>query len=192
MSDAAFHRENDTGDERTADASVIRRLSGADAAARVSELSAILIDCVQGGASVSFMAPLTRERADAFWRGVAEGVAKGERTLFVAEEPSGEMLGTVQLILRQPENQPHRGEVAKMLVRRSARRRGIGERLMRAAEDAALASGKTLLVLDTASADAERLYARLGWSRVGVIPDFALMPDGAMCSTTVFYKSLRR
>jgi GNAT superfamily N-acetyltransferase len=192
MSDAAFHRENDTGDERTADASVIRRLSGADAAARVSELSAILIDCVQGGASVSFMAPLTRERADAFWRGVAEGVATGERALFVAEEPSGEMLGTVQLILRQPENQPHRGEVAKMLVRRSARRRGIGERLMRAAEDAALASGKTLLVLDTASADAERLYARLGWSRVGVIPDFALMPDGAMCSTTVFYKSLRR
>jgi GNAT superfamily N-acetyltransferase len=192
MSDAAFHRENDTGDERTADSSVIRRLSGADAAARVSELSAILIDCVQGGASVSFMAPLTRERADAFWRGVAEGVATGERALFVAEEPSGEMLGTVQLILRQPENQPHRGEVAKMLVRRSARRRGIGERLMRAAEDAALASGKTLLVLDTASADAERLYARLGWSRVGVIPDFALMPDGAMCSTTVFYKSLRR
>jgi GNAT superfamily N-acetyltransferase len=147
---------------------------------------------VQGGASVSFMAPLTRERADAFWRGVAEGVATGERTLFVAQEPSGEMLGTVQLILRQPENQPHRGEVAKMLVRRSARRRGVGERLMRAAEDAALALDKTLLVLDTASADAERLYARLGWSKVGVIPDFALMPDGAMCSTTVFYKALRR
>ena len=192
MSGAAFHRESDTGDERAADSCVVRRLSGADAAARVSELSAILIDCVQGGASVSFMAPLTRERADVFWRGVAEGVATGERTLFVAEEPSGEMLGTVQLILRQPENQPHRGEVAKMLVRRSARRRGIGERLMRAAEDAALAAGKTLLVLDTASADAERLYARLGWTKVGVIPDFALMPDGAMCSTTVFYKSLRR
>jgi len=192
MSGAAFHRESDTGDERAADSCVVRRLSGADAAARVSELSAILIDCVQGGASVSFMAPLTRERADVFWRGVAEGVATGERTLFVAEERSGEMLGTVQLILRQPENQPHRGEVAKMLVRRSARRRGIGERLMRAAEDAALAAGKTLLVLDTASADAERLYARLGWTKVGVIPDFALMPDGAMCSTTVFYKSLRR
>jgi GNAT superfamily N-acetyltransferase len=178
--------------DRTDDACVIRVLSDAEASTRVSELSDILIDCVDGGASVSFMAPLTRERADAFWRGVTDGVALGERTLLVAEDAAdGTMLGTVQLILRQPENQPHRAEVAKMLVRRSARRRGLGSRLMRAVEEAALAAGKTLLVLDTVTgADGERLYARMGWSKVGVIPDYALMPDGAPCATTVFYKSL--
>ena len=174
------------------DSIVIRRLSPAEARERVPELSAILIDCVDGGASVSFMAPLTRERADAFWREVAAGVAADDRTLLVAEDvESRALLGTVQLVLRQPENQPHRAEVAKMLVRRSARRRGLGARLMQAVEQAAIEHGKWLLVLDTVTgADGERLYPRLGWERVGVVPDYALMPDGRMCSTTIFYRRL--
>jgi len=150
------------------------------------------MDCVEGGASVSFMTPLTRERADAFWRGVAEGVAAGDRLLLVAEDrSSGDIVGTVQVVLAVPENQSHRGDVAKMLVRRSARRQGLGARLIRAAEEAALTAGKTLLVLDTVTGgDAERLYERLGWTRVGVVPDYALWPDGRPCDTTFFYKRL--
>jgi GNAT superfamily N-acetyltransferase len=156
------------------------------------ELSAVLIDCVEGGASVSFMAPLTRERADGFWGRVADGVEAGARILIVAEDlTTGEIVGTVQLLLDLPENQPHRADVAKMLVRRSARRRGLGARLMRAAEDAARAAGRTLLVLDTVTgADAERLYQRLGWTKVGVVPGYALWPDGRPCDTTIFYRTL--
>ncbi len=158
----------------------------------MAELSAVLIDCVDGGASVSFMAPLAPERARAFWGHVAEGVAAGDRLLLAAEdEASGSLLGTVQVVYAVPENQPHRGDVAKMLVRRSARRRGVGEHLMRAAEQAALAAGRTVLVLDTVTgSDAERLYTRLGWTRVGVVPDYALWPDGRLCDTTFFYKRL--
>jgi GNAT superfamily N-acetyltransferase len=150
------------------------------------------MDCVEDGASVSFMAPLTRERADAFWRAVADGVAADDRLLLIAEDrSSGEIVGTVQVVFAVPENQPHRGDVAKMLVRRSARRQGLGARLMRAAEEAALTAGRTLLVLDTVTgADAERLYQRLGWTRVGVVPDYALWPDGRRCDTTFFYKRL--
>jgi len=157
--------------------------------AEVHALADLLIDCVEGGASVSFMLPITRERALAFWRKVADGVARGERVLLVAEDAEG-LLGTVQVVLDQPENQPHRGEVSKMLVFRRARRRGIGALLMQAAEDAARAHRKTLLVLDTSSAEAERLYARMGWQRVGVIPGFALLPEGEPCSTTFFYLAL--
>ena len=172
----------------------VRLLPAAEAVDRVAELSAVLIDCVQGGASVSFMAPLTRERADAFWRGVAEGVAAGDRLLLVAEgRPDGEIVGTVQVVFAVPENQPHRADVAKMLVHRAARRQGLGARLMRAAEEAALAAERTLLVLDTVTGgDAERFYARLGWTRVGVVPDYALWPDGRLCDTTFFYKRLSR
>jgi GNAT superfamily N-acetyltransferase len=171
----------------------VRPLDAAEAAARVPELSAVLIDCVEGGASVSFMAPMTRARADAFWRGVADGVAAGDRVLLVAEPTTGgAIVGTVQVVHAWPENQPHRADVAKMLVHRAARRRGVGERLMRAAEDAARAAGRTLLVLDTVTGSAaERLYARLGWVRVGVVPNFALFPDGRPCDTTFFYKDLR-
>ena len=151
-------------------------------------LADILVDCVAGGASVSFMSPLTRERAASFWRKVADGVEKGERLLVVAED-AGDVVGTVQVVLSLPENQPHRGDVAKMLVRSDARRRGVGAALLRTAEDAARAAGRTLLVLDTVTGgDAERLYARLGWTRVGDIPDYALFPDGRLCSTTVFFK----
>lgn len=171
----------------------LRSLSPGEAAEQVGALSAVLIDCVEGGASVSFMAPLTRERADAFWTGVAEGVAAGERILLVAQEPeSSRILGTVQVILRQPENQPHRADIAKMLVHRTARRRGVGASLMRAAEAAALAAGKSVLVLDTVTGSAaERLYTRLGWVRAGIIPNYALWPQGGFCDTTVFYKQLK-
>ena len=173
-------------------AAIVRALGPEEAHARVPDLAAVLLDCVEGGASVSFMAPLTREKAECFWRGVADGVAAGDRILLAAEEPTtGETLGTVQVLFVWPENQPHRADVAKMLVRRSARRRGLGEALMRGAEEAARAAGRTLLVLDTVTgSDAERLYARLGWNRVGVVPRYALMPDGRPCDTTFFYKDL--
>jgi GNAT superfamily N-acetyltransferase len=169
-------------------ASAVRRLHALDDA-QIDELADVLIDCVEGGASVSFMHPLARERAVAFWRRVAHGVATGERALLVAEDAGG-VCGTVQLVLDQPENQPHRAELSKMLVHRRARRRGLGAALMRAAEATALECGKTLLVLDTASADAERLYERQGWVRVGVIPDFALLPHGGLCATTLYYRNL--
>jgi ribosomal protein S18 acetylase RimI-like enzyme len=154
-------------------------------------LADVLIDCVEGGASVSFMAPLPREKAEAFWHGVADGVGRGERTLMVAEDTAtGGAVGTVQVVFGQPENQPHRADVAKMLVMRSARNRGIGAMLMAAAEAAARASGRTLLVLDTGSDEAKRLYERMGWTRVGEIPGYALWPDGRPCATTYYYKSL--
>ena len=165
-----------------------RRLHSLDDA-RIDELADVLIDCVEGGASVSFMHPLRRDRAVAFWRRVAQGVAAGERALLVAEDARG-VCGTVQLVLEQPENQPHRAELSKMLVHRRARRRGLGAALMQAAEAAARECGKTLLVLDTASADAERLYERMGWERVGVIPGYALLPQGGLCGTTVYYRNL--
>jgi GNAT superfamily N-acetyltransferase len=168
----------------------IRRLHAVDAA-QIEELAAVLIDCVEGGASVSFMAPLTRDRAFAFWRKVANGVAAGERALLVAEDAEG-ICGTVQLVLDVPENQPHRADLCKMLVHRRARRHGLGAALLRAAESMALDCGRDLLVLDAVTdGDAARLYARHGWVRVGDIPRFALMPDGAPCSTTYFYRDLR-
>jgi GNAT superfamily N-acetyltransferase len=168
----------------------IRALGPAEAAAAVPALSEVLIDCVARGASVSFMWPLDRREADAFWRGVADGVAAGERILLAAFE-DGELAGTVQVIAAPQPNQPHRADIAKMLVRGASRRKGLGEALMGAAEAAAGGWGKTLLVLDTVTGgDAERLYTRLGWERVGVIPDYALFPDGRPCATTVFYRRL--
>lgn len=157
--------------------------------AQLQQLAQLLIDCVDGGASVSFMHPLPMADALAFWRSVADGVAKGERALLVTEDARG-IVGTVQVLLDMPPNQPHRGDVLKMLVHRRARRQGLGAALMQAAEEAARGSGKTLLVLDTASAEAERLYARLGWVRSGVIPGYALLPHGGLCDTTYFYRVL--
>lgn len=167
----------------------VRRVNALDEA-DLDGLADVLIDCVDGGASVSFMHPLARERAVAFWRHVGRGVAAGERALLVAEDAEG-LCGTVQLVLAQPENQPHRAELAKMLVRSRARRQGLGAALVRAAEATARECGKTLLVLDAVTGgDAERLYERLGWRRVGVIPGYALMPRGGFCSTTLFYREL--
>jgi GNAT superfamily N-acetyltransferase len=166
----------------------VRRL-GSVSDAQMDALAKVLVDCVAGGASVSFMDPLGHERALGFWRGVAAEVASGDRALLVAED-GGQVIGTVQLVLAQPENQPHRADLSKMLVHRSARRRGVGEALLREAERVALDSGKTLLVLDTASPDAERLYTRLGWVACGSVPDFALLPHGGLCATTFYYRRL--
>jgi len=167
----------------------LRRLHTVDTA-QIGQLSDVLIDCVDGGASVSFMHPLSRDRAEAFWRHVASGVAAGQRALVVAEDAQG-VCGTVQLVFDLPENQPHRADVSKMLVHRRARRQGLGAALMRAAEATARDCGKNLLVLDAVTdGDAARLYERLGWVRVGVIPGYALWPGGGLCSTTVYYRQL--
>ena len=156
----------------------------------IEELAGVLVDCVEAGASVSFMHPMSRDRAMAFWHRIAQGVIAGERALLVAEDAHG-VCGTVQLVLDQPENQPHRADLSKMLVHRRARRRGLGAALMRAAEITARDCGKTLLVLDTVTGgEAERLYVRLGWERVGVIPGYALLPQGGLCDTTVYYRNL--
>jgi GNAT superfamily N-acetyltransferase len=173
----------------TAPARTLRRLHVVDDA-QIAELADVLIDCVEGGASVSFMFPLSRERAEAFWRRVAQDVTANKRALLVAEDARG-ICGTVQLVFDLPENQPHRADLAKMLVRRRARRQGLGAALMRAAEETARQCGKTLLVLDAVTGgDAARLYERLGWVRVGDIPDFALFPRGGFCSTTFYYRNL--
>ncbi|WP_082516934.1 GNAT family N-acetyltransferase [Acidovorax sp. Leaf78] len=192
MTDATLSPSTSTAQAAiAADASsiTIRRLGANEAAACAEALAEVLIDCVQGGASVSFMWPLPHDKALAFWCGVADGVARNERVLLVAEDAEGIIVGTVQLITAMPDNQPHRADVAKMLVHRKARRQGVAQRLMAAVDDAARDAGKTVLVLDTVTGgDAERLYERAGWQRVGVVPDYALMPDGAFCGTTFFCK----
>jgi len=152
-------------------------------------LARVLMDCVEGGASVSFMSPLSEERAVAFWSQVAAAVADGQRMVLVASDHHG-IVGTVQLILEQPENQPHRADLAKLLVHRRARRQGVGVRLMRSAEALATKAGKSLLVLDTADQGAEQLYSGLGWVRCGVVPGYALLPQGGFCDTTFFYRKL--
>ncbi|KWE93928.1 acetyltransferase [Burkholderia ubonensis] len=169
----------------------IRRVSGDEVTAYIDALSDVLIDCVEGGASVSFMSPISRDTAARFWRQVADDVMRGERILLVAQRADGRVVGTVQLITALPENQPHRADVAKMLVHRDARRQGVGARLMAAADDAARAAGKAVLALDTVTgSDAARLYERAGWQRVGDVPNYALMPDGRYCATTFFHKQL--
>lgn len=156
----------------------------------VCALADVLLDCVEGGASVGFMLPLTRERAVSFWRRVSSGVDAGLRALLVAEDAQG-ICGTVQLSFDLPENQPHRADLCKMLVHRRVRRRGVGAALLRAAEATAVECGRTTLVLDAVTdGDAARMYERLGWVRVGDIPRYALMPEGGFCSTTVFYRDL--
>jgi len=156
----------------------------------VAELADVLLDCIDGGAGVSFLHPLAPDKAQGFWRTVATDVAAGARALLVAEDELG-IVGTVQLVLAQPENQPHRADLSKMLVHRRGRRRGLGQRLLAAAEQTARDCGKTLLVLDTnTGSDAERLYERAGWIRVGEIPGFSVQPRGGLRTTTVFYKTL--
>jgi GNAT superfamily N-acetyltransferase len=167
----------------------IRRLTRLDEK-EIAQLADVLVDCVEGGASVSFMLPLSAERAASFWRGLSDDVAQGGRVLLVAEDEEG-IVGTVQLVFATPENQPHRADIAKMLVHRRGRRRGVGARLMQAAEQAAIAAGRTVLVLDTVTgSDAERLYRRLGWTRVGEVPDYALWPQGGLCPTTFYCRNL--
>ena len=156
----------------------------------LAELAEVLVDCVAGGASVSFMPPFEHEDGKAFFTKIAGEVARGEAALLVARL-DGRIVGTVQLALATPPNQPHRADIRKLLVHRSVRGRGIGLALMTAVEEAARARGRTLLVLDTALGDnAERLYTRAGWTRVGVIPGYALFPDGRPCDTVYFWKKL--
>jgi GNAT superfamily N-acetyltransferase len=169
----------------------IRRLDAPGIRARAAELAAVLLDCVEGGASVSFMSGLSGEKAERFWLDVADRAEGDGRAVIAAiRDSDGKVVGTVQMIPALTENQPHRADVAKMLVLRAERRRGLGAALMRAAEAAAVEAGKTLLTLDTASDDAERVYASLGWTRVGVIPNYALNPDGSFCDTVIFFKRI--
>lgn len=158
---------------------------------QLGQLCDVLIDCVEGGDSIGFMLPMTRAKAEQFWRLAVASAARGKRAILAAEDVSGAIVGTVSVVWAQAENQPHRAEIAKMQVHRRARRQGVGAKLLAEAERIAAAARRTVLVLDTASSDAERLYRRSGWQLCGVIPDYALMPDGALCKTTVFYKILQ-
>jgi GNAT superfamily N-acetyltransferase len=167
----------------------IRILDARETRDMLPDLAAILTDCVRGGASVSFMKPFGTEEALAWWAGIAEAVARGEVTLLGAWDAHG-LAGTAQLWPSDKPNQPHRADVAKVLVHRRARNRGLGGALMQAIEQEARRRGLTLLTLDTASGAAERVYARCGWIRVGTIPDYALWPDGGLCDTVIYYKSL--
>jgi GNAT superfamily N-acetyltransferase len=174
-----------------ADPIEIRRLAGAELHAQLDGLAAVLADCVAGGASVSYLAPFSHEQARAAFDAFAVEVEQGRRLLLGAFA-GGRPVGTVQVIVALPPNQPHRAEIAELLVHRSARKRGVAQLLMERAESEARAEGKTLLVLDTVTGDdGERLYTRLGWTRVGVIPGYALYPDGRPCDTTVFWKALQ-
>src|SRR5436305_7065858 len=164
-------------------------LDAVAARAAIAELCEILVDCVEGGASVSFMLPFSHEDAANFFDKVVGSIARGEIVL-VAAKLDGRIVGTVQLGLDMPPNQPHRGDIKKLLVHRAARNRGIGAMLMARAEVEAKARGRTLVVLDTAGAEAERLYVRNGWQRAGVIPDYAMWPAGGFCDTTYFWKRL--
>jgi GNAT superfamily N-acetyltransferase len=168
----------------------IRRLGPAELPAQLDALADVLADCVADGASVGFMAPFPRAEARTVVEGMAAEVEKGNR-LLLAAFAGDRLVGTVQVVLALPPNQPHRGEITKLLVHRSARKRGVAEQLMARADAEARAEGKTLLVLDAVTGgDAERLYTRLGWTKVGIVPDFALYPDGRFCDTTYFFKSL--
>lgn len=167
----------------------IRRLDEAQARRHLDGLAAVLLDCVDGGASVGYMAPFTLAEARLAFEAFIADVARGRRVLLAAFL-AGRVVGTVQVVFAAPPNQPHRGDIAKLLVHRGARRHGVGQRLMERAEAEALAAGRTLLVLDTASPEAERLYDRLGWTRLGRVPGYALYPDGRPCATTFYWKAL--
>jgi ribosomal protein S18 acetylase RimI-like enzyme len=167
----------------------IEQLSSIDDDATFKQLAETLIETVAGGGSISFMHPVSTEKALAFWRNIADSVSKGERILLAARDTGGDIVGTVQSIIAQPENQPHRADIAKMMVRPRARRRGIAEALMREIERVSVAAGKTVMVLDTETGQAaSQLYTKLGWRVAGDIPDYALLPHGGLCSTTYFYK----
>jgi GNAT superfamily N-acetyltransferase len=164
-------------------------LDAAAAKIAIGELADVLSDCVEGGASVSFMLPFSRSDAEKFFEKIIASVARDE-TVLLAARLDGRIVGSVQLGLDMPPNQPHRADIRKLLVHRSARKHGIGAALMTRAEAEAKARGRTLLVLDTASGDAERLYARSGWQRVGIVPDYAMWPGGGFCDTTFFWKCI--
>ncbi len=168
----------------------VRRLGAAEARAHLDELATVLFDCVEGGASVRHLAPFSHGQARDAFEAVALEIEQGRRVLLAAFA-ADELVGTVQVHLAMQPNSPHRAEVVQLLVRRPSRGRGVARLLMERAEQEALVEGKTLLVLDTVTGDpAERLYERTGWTKVGVIPGYALYPDGRPCDATVFWKAL--
>ena len=164
-------------------------LDAAAARAAIDELCDVLVDCVEGGASVSFMLPFGRADGRKFFEKVIASIARDETVLVVAKR-DGRIVGTVQVGLDMPPNQPHRGDIKKLLVHRAARKLGLGAALMQRAEAEAKARGRTLLVLDTADDAAERLYVRSGWQRVGAVPDYAMWPQGGFCDTVFFWKRI--
>ncbi len=172
-----------------ADDIIVRVLESSEARGQLDALAAVVVDCVEGGASISYLAPFSLADARAALEPMVAEAERGRR-LLLAAFLNGDLVGTVSVLLAFPPNQPHRGEIAKMLVHRSARNRGIGRLLMEHAENAARAAGKTLPVLDTANGTAARLYERQGWVKVGEIPNFALYPDGTPCATVFYYKEL--
>jgi len=155
----------------------------------IPQLAEVLADCVNGGASVNFMLPYGAHDAEKFFSKVIPSIADGE-TILLAAKVDDRIVGTVQLGMDTPPNQPHRGEVKKLLVHRSARGKGVGAALMARIETIAKEKGRTLLILDTASDDARRLYERGGWQKLGNIPDYALWPAGGFCDTTIYWKKL--
>jgi GNAT superfamily N-acetyltransferase len=158
----------------------------------LDQLADVLVDCVEGGASVSFMSPFSHEEARAFFRKVAGSVASGD-TVLIAARLDGKIVGTVQLGLDTPPNQPHRADIKKLLVHRAARGHGVGAALMAQVEREAMRRGRWLLVLDTVpDQNGHRLYLRAGWSQTGTVPDYALFPDGRLCDTAIMWKRLER
>lgn len=156
----------------------------------ITDLSQVLIASVEAGASVGFMLPLSEARAAHYWQQVNASLQQGERLVFIAAAETGELVGSVQIVFAQPENQPHRADLSKMLVHPKARRQGLAAKLLAAAEAGAREQQKTLLVLDTANPEAERVYERGGWQHCGKIPDYAFWPAGGLCATSFFYKKL--
>ncbi|HET9675470.1 MAG TPA: GNAT family N-acetyltransferase [Gaiellaceae bacterium] len=168
----------------------IRRLRPGELDRHLDGLADVLADCVAGGASVSYMWPFSHGQARDAFEAFAADAVQGRRLILAAFD-GDRLVGTVQVHLALPPNQPHRGEIAKLLVHRSARGHGVAQLLMEHAEAEARVEGKSLLVLDTVTGSAaERLYDRLGWTRVGVVPGFALYPDGRPCDATFFWKAL--
>ena len=168
----------------------VEELDAKSARAAIPDLAAVLADCVAGGASVSFMEGFGRAEAAQFFKGVFDSVSAGD-TILLAARDGRRIVGTVQLGLDTPPNQPHRADVKKLLVHRSARGAGVGEALMKELESIARREGRRLLTLDTVTGEAGyRLYRRLGWTEAGVIPDYALFPDGTYCDTTIFWKRI--
>ena len=175
----------------SAKAEIIIALDAPVAESALDQLAAVLVDCVEGGASVSFMSPFSHAEALAFFRKVAASVALGD-TVLLAARLDGKIVGTVQLGLDTPPNQPHRADVKKMLVHRAARGNGIGAALMAAVEEEARQRGRWLLVLDTVpNENGHRLYLRAGWTQTGLVPDYALFPDGRLCDTAIMWKRLK-
>jgi len=155
-----------------------------------SGLAELLADAVNGGASVGFVTPFGPREAANWWRSLSADIESG-RVILLAARQGDRIVGTVQLRLAPLPNSRHRAEVAKLLVHRDARRRGIARALLAAIEDVARREGRTLLVLDTISgSEADHLYRSLGWTEVGSVPNYAAMPDGTLAPTTYFYREL--